>query len=797
MMQQYKAIKARHQDAILFFRLGDFYEMFFEDAQVASQALSLTLTGRGKGEQRVPMCGIPFHSAEGYISKLVKQGFKVAICEQTEPASKDSKGPTTRDVVRIITPGTAQLDPILDATQPNYLVAVSQHPLGIGFAYVDVSTGAFFCDVKDTVGAALAEIHRLGANELLLDDALKGQISHAVMAPFFPFQEDQAIAYICCHFNIQDIGIFNIQDQRPAFAAIVAILDYLNYTQKGAFSQIKKIQRVDHQDHCFFDAGVMDHLGIFDKKNGLYKQLNTTKTPLGARCLQRYLRYPLIEQAAILNRQSQVTHLMAGDHLILWADAVNGVHDIERLTSRICAKFQNPHDFLGLRHSLAALDAVVTFLDELGDHFDREHGVLSTLMTSPGGLNELKSVLDNALLDTVPSHIRDGGIFKSGYSDELDALCQSFSDVRVWIKELEPQLKASLGIKSLKVGFNKVFGYYIEIPNAQKSHVPASFIRKQTLVNAERYITPELKEKEAILLNAQSQQVQIEQGLYSELELLMDPYVGALQTAASIIAHVDAMGALAQSSLTYGFTRPVVHECTHKSATLKGLWHPVVAAKQSFIRNTVALSEAHPFMLITGPNMAGKSTIMRSVALCIILGQMGSYVPAESAEFGLVTSIYTRIGANDKLAQGQSTFMVEMVEMATICQNATAHSLILLDEVGRGTSTFDGVSIAASVTEYLVTQIQARTLFATHYHELTALADRYSQIQNTSMQIKEVGDQLVFSYQLVPGAAHKSYGVMVAKMAGLPPEIIDKATAWLQQFEQKSADGRVVQLTLF
>jgi len=798
MMIQYKGIKAKHQDAILFFRLGDFYEMFFDDATIASRVLGLTLTGRGKDSQRVPMCGIPFHAAEGYVSKLVKEGYKVAICEQVE-AADESKGPTKRDVVRIVTPGTVQLAPVLDASDSNYLAAVAKFKAQYGLAYVDVSTGEFFCDVSHDSHHIQSEIHRLGVKELLLDDALTGQLQHDLITPFFSFELNQAITYICDHFNVKTIDVFNIQQKEASFAAIVAILDYLNYTQKGAFSQIKKIKPVENQKHLFFDAGVIDHLDIFDNKNGLFKSLNKTKTSMGARRLRQYLRYPLIDASDIASRQAQVESIMASGVISSWQESVTNFPDVERLLARICSKFQNPKDVQGILVALNAVNQIYEQVNQLGDAFSTESQVLQALLSADNGLIQLQQQLSCALVDDLPNHIRDGGIFKAGYSTELDELCHSFVDVRNWMQALEPQLKQSLDIKSLKIGFNKVFGYYIEVPNSQKDKIPSDFIRKQTLTNAERYITPELKEKETILLNGKSQQTTLEQQLYTELEQQIESYIEPLQTFAGIIAHVDAIMALGASAIQYEFTKPILKPIANKSLMMHQLWHPMVAQNQQepFIKNSVHLPESQPFMLITGPNMAGKSTVMRSVAIAVILGQMGSFVPAQAAEFGIVTSIYTRIGANDKLAAGMSTFMVEMVETATICQNATENSLILLDEIGRGTSTFDGVSIAAAVTEYVVTHIKARTLFATHYHELTALSDKYSQIQNASMQIKEVDDALVFAYKLVEGAAHKSYGVMVAKMAGLPKEITDKADAWLNTFEQKAESGEIVQLQLF
>lgn len=797
MIQQYKRIKAKHTDTILFFRLGDFYEMFFEDATLASRILGLTLTGRGKDDQRIPMCGIPHHAADGYVSRLIQSGHKVAICEQTQDAS-ESKGLTNRDVVRIITPGTVQLASVLDDAQSNYLGAVYRHNQRYGLAYVDASTGAFYCDTHPTLVALQSDIQRVGMSELLLPDDIKGTITHNTISPYFPVTIDQAEDAICAHFKIQSLEAFGIQDNVDAFPAIAAILDYLNYTQKGAFSQIKKITPVRQQDHCLLHASVLEHLDVFHKEYGLFRQLNRTKTSMGARQLRQYLRYPLIDNVAIAARQDQVTDIIDHHRIQDWHRAVETMNDIERLMARVGSRLQNPRDLLGILSALNGLDGIESFAQSLGPAFSTPCNILLNVIHVKGGLHELRQLLDAALREDAPAHIRDGGIFKPGYSVQLDELCQSFSDVRSWVSDLEPRLRDELGVRSLKVGFNKVFGYYIEIPHSHRHVVPDTFIRKQTLANAERYITSELKEKETHLLHASQQQVELERSLYIALEVALDRFMSPLQTFAKQIAHIDAMVALADVAVRYGMTRPRIHHTNANQLTLQGLWHPMVATMQStpFVRNDVSLSSESPFMLITGPNMAGKSTVMRSVALCIIMGQMGAYVPAQVAEFDLVDAIYTRIGATDRLAQGQSTFMVEMVETAEICQNATKQSLILLDEIGRGTSTFDGVSIAAAVTQYLVSHIQARTVFATHYHELTALSDQYPQIQNATMAIKEHNNTLVFSYQLLQGTAQKSYGVTVARMAGLPAEITDKADEWLKRFEQQDAMSARPILTL-
>ncbi len=798
MMKQYQSIKKKHSDAILFFRLGDFYEMFHDDARVASKALSLTLTGRGKDNARIPMCGVPFHAAENYISKLVKDGYKVAICEQMD-APTDAKGPAPREVVRIVTPGTAQLDPVLDADASNYLVAICRFRQSFGLAFVDASTGAFKCDECSSIEEVQNELLRLDAREVLVDDAIIHAIYHPSKSSFFPYEQAQAEDYILNHFNITSTSVFQIDQLPAASPAIVAILDYLNYTQKGAFTQVQKISPNARKEVCQFDQGVMTHLDLFQKKIGLFSLLNETKTSMGSRRLREWLRYPLIDADKIMARQKKVTHCIQSEAISDWNDLVSGMNDIERVLSRICARYNNPKDLLALKESLDSIEPIMSYVTQLGENFKEEMLALGAIMDGEASLKAIHSELSHALLDEVPTHCRDGGIFRQGYHSELDELCQSFHDIREWIKALEPRLRESLDIKSLKVGYNKVFGYYIEIPNAHKDRVPDHFIRKQTLTNAERYITSTLKEKETIILSAKNQQAELEKNIYEAVVKTIESYIPILQKYADIIAELDAIQSLASVAIRYQFSCPTIHANATNDLVMNGLWHPMVAEHQStaFIRNDVVLSNEQPFMLITGPNMAGKSTVMRSVALCVIMGQMGGYVPAEMAHFRVVESLFTRIGASDRLAEGQSTFMVEMIETATICQNADEHSLVLLDEIGRGTSTFDGVSIAASVSEYLVTHIQARTLFATHYHELTALSDKYPNIQNASMQINDDGHSLVFAYKLKQGAAEKSYGVMVAKMAGLPKEITDKAEEWLATFEHKAAQGEIVQLQLF
>jgi len=799
MMIQYNDIKKKHEDAILFFRLGDFYEMFNDDAIVASKTLSLTLTGRGKDENRIPMCGVPFHAAESYVSKLVRHGYKVAICEQMD-VDPNAKGPAPRDVVRVVTPGTAQLDTVLDASVSNYLVAVCKSKQLFGLACIDASTGHFTCDTYSSLQDIQNELIRYEVAEVLVDDAIMDDIIHSSKRSFFPYDIKQAEAVILAHFNIQSTASFKIDQLAEAYPAIVAILDYLSYTQKGAFNHIQKITPMTRQSYCAFDQGVIEHLDVFKKKVGLFDFLNYTATSMGARRLREWVRAPLVDIEKIQIRQQQVSQLLKSDQLSQWGSIMEPMNDIERVVSKICLRYNNPKDMVALKTSLELIPTIRSFIESIGGHFDSKAQALTDAFDH--GDRPLKQVLATlrlALGEDVPNHCRDGGIFKAGYSQPLDDLCNSFQDIRNWIQQLEPRLREQLDIKSLKVGFNKVFGYYIEIPNAHKDKVPNNFIRKQTLTKSERYMTATLKEKETIILNAKEEQAKIEKKEYDALVQLVDEHVCGIQKVADIIADIDAIQSLATVAMKHQLSRPDIMPNSSNELLLDGLWYPMVAKhqRQSFIRNCIHMTKAHPFMLITGPNMAGKSTVMRSVAIAIIMGQMGSYVPAEVARFSVVDSLFTRIGANDKLTEGQSTFMVEMIETATICQNATENSLILLDEIGRGTSTFDGVSIAASVTEYLVSQVQARTLFATHYHELTTLSHQYSQIQNTSMQIKDNGHELVFTYKLIPGAAEKSYGVMVAKMAGLPKEVTDKAEEWLSKFEEDALEGHGHQLRLF
>lgn len=797
MMQQYNAIKTKHTDAILFFRLGDFYEMFNEDARQASQELGLTLTGRGKSDNRIPMCGVPHHAAENYISKLVTRGYKVAICEQMEEASA-SKGPTKREVVRIITPGTVQLDSVLTESQSNYLVAICNSKSTYGLAYLDISTGEFKCDVFETIQDTVNELHRLDPSEVLVDDGMTDRIEYSCV-PYFPYNQLQAEAEINHYFGIADVAVFNIQDKKAAFPAIVGILQYVTHTNNGRVPHITRCQAADFQHTCRFDQGVINHLDIFSADTSLFSILNQTKTPMGARLLRHWIRYPLIDCGSIQKRQKHIQWLMANDSAANeLATMLSKRGDLERLLSKVCSRFHNPKDMIALRYALQVMPRLTQWLSTHDAVFAEEYQQIMAVCDGEGSIVDCMQQLNHAFLEDVPGHIRDGGIFRSGFSQELDALCSQFKSIRDWMMHLEPTLRETLGIKSLKVSFNKVFGYTIEVPNSQLHKVPSTFIRKQTLANAERFITSELKEKEAILLSAKDEQSQLEKQLYLDMVVTIQIFIPSIQLFAQIMAYLDVVQSLSSVANRYDMTCPIVSEINNQRLVMTELWHPMVAKKQSsFIKNNISLSQEAPFLLITGPNMAGKSTVMRSVAIAIILGQMGAMVPADMAEFSIVDQLFTRIGANDKLSAGQSTFMVEMVETATICHNATASSLILLDEIGRGTSTFDGISIAASVSEFLIKKIGARILFATHYHELTDLSQHYSDIRNACMQIKESNQSLVFTYQLISGAAEKSYGVTVAKMAGLPQEIIDKAEKWLQKFEQKKQSGTITQLSLF
>ncbi len=798
MMRQYLAIKAEYQDAILFFRLGDFYEMFLDDAKTASQELGLTLTGRGKEENRVPMCGLPYHAAEGYISRLIKRGYKVAICEQVEEAA-NAKGITRREVVHVITPGTVINHDAIEASSNNYLAGVM--PLskqgGFGFSFVDITTGEFRLSVCHTETDVYSHLDRLGCKELIISEGLELSIDDSILINERPLLDSlRAKEELCLHFNIQSLSAFGLDTFTHALPIAWALLDYLKKTQKNSVPQITRCLAHRSEKTMSIDKVSVRNLELTqslhskDKIGTLCWVLDHTKTAMGARMLKTLIHNPSTDIEQITLRLDAVEALV-GDLLSREEirDVLGQVYDLERLLSRIVSEHHNPRDCIALKQSLLALGDLAGILA----HLDKSTRLrdycefFESFDSDDSPFKQLISLIETGLVDTPPSVIRDGGFIKSGFNPDLDALMRSFEDIRAWINGLEEKEREATGIKTLRVGFNKVFGYYFQVSNGMKDQVPEHYIRKQTLTQGERFITPELKEKETILLTGEDKQSKLEISLYHTIVNTIKQFIPDLQKLARIVAQLDSLQSFASVSQKYNYTRPTFVDAQELSLNIVNGRHPVLEKSSGVqvIPNSLEMSkEENRVILITGPNMAGKSTLMRQVALTVVMAQIGCFVPADSLSMSIVDKLFTRIGALDNLYSGQSTFMVEMLESASILHNATQQSLIILDELGRGTSTYDGMSIAGAITEHIHNDIGARTFFATHYHELTDLSQELSGLSNYSMAISEADGKIAFTYILKAGQADKSYGVHVAQMAGLPDSVIKRANVLLDAYEE-------------
>jgi DNA mismatch repair protein MutS len=805
MIKQYLEIKKDYTDCVLFFRLGDFYEMFFSDAVKISKELSLTLTGRGKDENRIPMCGIPYHAAENYVSKLIAKGYKVAICEQTEDATQ-GKSITKREVVKVVTPATHLSDDILIDQDNHYLAALyKNNDESIALSFVDSSTGEFKCCVFESLDLALDTLTRLNPKECLIEYEKDITLTiNCLVSTYNPLPVKRAIEKFCSFFKIQSIASFGLDSHDTTIVTAWAIIEYLERTQKNSCEQLNSPKLYQLSDAMILDPQSIRNLELFnsiydnEKKGSLFWVLNKTKTAMGARLLKQWLLHPLTKKEDILHRYDALDSLKAD---ILSREEIrevlNQVYDLERLLTRIVAKTNNPRDILALKESLQSclqLGAILTHFDDPllkeASHFFNKSD------TQQHPFNTLIKLINSALIDPAPVVISQGNVIKDNYNAELDELKQSFKDIKDWIGSLEAKEQARTGIKTLRVGFNKVFGYYFQVSNGQTAAVPDDYIRKQTLTNAERYITPELKEKETILLNGEEKQTQLENEIYSELISLISDYIKPIQECAKLIARIDCLQSFATIAQQKNYCRPSLTE-NSAELYLSHSRHPVLEHQDpsSIIANTVSFTQDSQILLITGPNMAGKSTLMKQVALAVIMAQSGCFVAAETATIGLVDRCFTRIGASDNLASGQSTFMVEMVETATILHNASKRSLILLDEIGRGTSTYDGMSIAGAVVQFIHDSIGARTLFATHYHELTSIETTCNSLKNVSMEIQEDNQKLAFTYKLINGPADKSYGIHVAQMAGLPERVVSHAKTLLQGYE--SVNHHPAQMSLF
>lgn len=796
MMAQYKDIKSKYPGEILFFRLGDFYEMFFEDAETASKELEITLTSREGGQNiRVPMCGIPYHAADNYIAKLINKGFKVAICEQVEDP-KQSKGIVRREVVKVITPGTVISEALLPNKNNNYLVVVHEEDPSIGLAVVDISTGE--CLWANYTGdnrltALCDQLYRLMpaelviAGELINSDELhsfiQNRISQCALSNLLDYNAEEISHLPNQHFELNELVEYSC-----AHTTLSILLYYLHRTIKTDLSHLNTLTYMNSANSLILDASTLRNLEVTrnmrdgGKKETLLDVLDQTSTAMGSRLLKKWLENPLIQPAEILERQNAISELLdyPSQRLIV-KKSLTEVYDFERILTRIEVGTANARDLIALKDSL---NIIPTLQESLCTFNSR---LLSNLREELIDHSNLVKLIHQSIVDTPPISVRDGGLIKANYHSELDELRNISKDSKQWIQDLETAEREITGIKSLKVGYNKVFGYYIEVTHTHSASVPGHYIRKQTLANAERYITSELKDFETKVLGAQEKIVSIEYQLFTEIRDIIKTHTKGIQHTARQIALLDTLVSLSEAASRYNYVKPQIR--TDGSILIKDGRHPVVESllkRELFVPNDTLLNHTeNEIMIITGPNMAGKSTYMRQVALLVLMAQTGSFIPAREASITPVDRIFTRVGASDDLSTGQSTFMVEMNEVAQILKYASNRSLIILDEIGRGTSTFDGMSIARAVIEYIKERIKAKTLFATHYHELTELSDHFSGIKNYSVAVKERGKEVVFLRRIVAGGADKSYGIHVAQLAGLPKKLIDRANKILDDLENK------------
>ena len=816
LMRQYSAIKKEHPTALLFFRLGDFYELFFDDAILASRELQITLTSRNKEKGvAVPMCGVPYHAAEGYISKLIRKGFKVAICDQMENPSPARKL-VRREVTRVVTPGTAA-DSSLSSEENNFLAALAQCGDRVGFAALDLSTGEFRATEfrgEDAGRRIQEELQQLRPRELLYGSAaplFEKKDRAAVGASFSPtagsngctetpledwiFAPDHALPLLENHFGVVSLEGFGLAGKTAAASAAGAILYYVRSTQRGTLDHVDRVGFYERQNCLVLDAVTVRNLELIeplfagaDEGITLFRALDATVTPMGKRLLRSWMLRPSLDSAEINARldavEAQVTDLVAREEL---RRALDGILDLERLLSRVTLETANPRDVLALAASLAKLPGLRAALSRFtAPRLTSLHGLVDEL-------SDLRTRIDQTIVPEPPISLSDGGVIQNGVDSELDELRNLSRNSKQFLAQIEQRERQRTGIASLKVKFNSIFGYYLEVSKPNLHLVPPDYERKQTLVNAERFTTPELKEYEAKILDAQEKIVEIERRMFAELRSAIAGEARRIRQTALALAEVDVLAGLAHIAALRNYSRPQFAESG--DIEIIGGRHPVIEQQEvgvgdRFVPNDLYLnSTTHTVLVLTGPNMGGKSTYLRQTALIVLLAQMGSFVPAASARLGIVDRIFTRIGASDNLARGRSTFMVEMTETAAILHTATPRSLILLDEVGRGTATYDGLAIAWAAVEYIHARTRAKTMFATHYFELTELAERLSGVKNYHVSVKETGTGIVFLRKVEPGAADRSYGIEVAKLAGLPNEVIERAREVLAEHE--SAEQRL------
>ena len=807
MMQQYLETKKEYQDCILLYRLGDFYEMFYDDAILASKELEITLTGKSCGqEERAPMCGVPHHALEGYLSKLVSKGHKVAICEQMEDP-KLTRGIVKREVVRIVTPGTNLNLQALEESRNNYLLCVVYFTGKTGISVADVTTGDYYLTEVEDIRKLQDEINKYAPSEIICNeqflvsgyeiDDLKDRLGVTV----YPlqshyFDEDGCRKSLMKHFHVNTLSGLGIEDFPTGLIAAGALLQYLYETQKTSLAHFTHLYPYLTNKYMLLDSSTRRNLELTEtlrekqKKGSLLGVLDRTKTAMGGRLLRKYIEQPLIDREKMEKRLDAVEMLgkksVDRDEL---REYLNTIYDLERLLGKVSYKTANPRDLIAFRSSLAMLPSIKTVLGDL------DATLLQEINEHIDSLEDIYHLIDDSIIEEPPISIRDGGIIKEGFSDTIDSLRNAKTDGKNWLAALEEEDRERTGIKNLRIKYNKVFGYYFEVTNSYKDLVPEDYIRKQTLANAERYTTPRLKELEDAILNAEDKLSTLEYDLFCEIREAIAAEMERIQRTARSIAKLDVFTSLSYIAERNQYIRPSLNE--KGIIDIKGGRHPVVEQMidhDMFIENDTHLdNQKHCIAVITGPNMAGKSTYMRQTALIVLLAQIGSFVPARKANIGIVDRIFTRVGASDDLSSGQSTFMVEMNEVANILRNATANSLLVLDEIGRGTSTFDGLSIAWAVIEHISNRkiLGAKTLFATHYHELTELEDKIDNVNNYCIAVKEKGDDIVFLRKIIKGGADKSYGIQVAKLAGVPDMVIDRAKEIVEQLSDNDIIEKV------
>ena len=810
MMKQYMETKSQYQDCILFYRLGDFYEMFFDDALTASRELEITLTGKNCGqEERAPMCGVPYHAVEGYLNKLVSRGYKVAICEQTEDP-KQAKGIVKREVVRIVTPGTNVDAQALDETKNNYIMCIVYIADRYGISVADISTGEYLVTELPDSARLMDEISRFVPAEIICNEAfymsgmdldgLKDRLGITIYSlESWYFDDSLCREKLLEHFHVSGFGGLGLEDYDCGIISAGALLQYLLETQKNSLSNLTHITPYVTGKYMLLDSATRRNLELCEtlrekqKRGSLLWVLDKTKTAMGARMLRKCVEQPLIDKKEIVLRLDAVEELknqaISREEI---REYLSPVYDLERLLTKITYGTANPRDLIAFKTSLEMLPPIRYLLEEM------QSDLLKEIYKDMDSLEDLCSLLKSAIRDEPPIAMKEGNIIRDGYNEEVDKLRRAKSDGKDWLAKLENEEREKTGIKNLKIKYNKVFGYYLEVTNSYKSMVPDYYTRKQTLANAERYITPELKELEDMILGAEDKLYALEYELYCGVRDQIASQVDRIQRTAKAVAWLDTFTSLALVAERNGYVRPNINE--KGVIDIKDGRHPVVERmipNGTFISNDTYLDDKkHRISVITGPNMAGKSTYMRQAALIALMAQIGSFVPAAKANIGLSDRIFTRVGASDDLASGQSTFMVEMTEVANILRNATSRSLLILDEIGRGTSTFDGLSIAWAVIEYISDSrlLGAKTLFATHYHELTELEGKISNVNNYCIAVKEKGDDIVFLRKIVKGGADKSYGIQVAKLAGVPDLVIERAKEIVEELSNEDITAKVSEI---